>query len=169
MQKIILGLAVAAFLGGCTTVGAPQTRAQFVQDISGGVVFTMTESYVAKRRFDDVVSALRQRAPECFETSSTMTRRSGGITTMNVRDDYHTSVKTVSATRAELTIQFTSKGITYVQKVPEGGFYHMAVDVERLTPSTTRLTYYGPSFDSSKNNWKAIQQWSEGQAAACPS
>lgn len=47
MQKTIFTLAAAAVLTGCTTVGAPPTRAQYVQDISGGIVFTMTDSYVA--------------------------------------------------------------------------------------------------------------------------
>lgn len=87
---------------------------------------------------------------------------------MYVRDDYCATVQNVGAGRAELTVRFTSKGIIYVQKVPEGGFYSMAVDIERLSPTTTKLTYYGNSFDSGKAMWKAVQQWSDGQAVACP-
>lgn len=169
MKTTISILAAATVLAGCTTFGAPQTREQYVQDISGGIPFTMKDSYIAKRRFDDVVAALRQKGPECFDTTSTMTRREGNLTTMRVQDTYHTSVRTVSAGRAEFTIQTTSKGIIMINKEPPGGYYHMAVDVERLTPATTRLTYYGNSFDSGKASWKAIQQWSDGQAAGCPS
>lgn len=168
MKKAMTLAAAAALLGGCTTMGAPQTRADYVQAIAGGVPFTMTDSHVAKRRFDDVVSSLRQRAPECFDGTATMTRVSGVMTTMNVRDDYVTTVRTVSATRAELTTQFTSKGIIYVQKVPAGGFYSTAVDIERLGPSSTRLTYYGSSFDGGKKSWAALKQWSDGLAAPCP-
>jgi hypothetical protein len=59
-------------------------------------------------------------------------------------------------------------GQIVVQKVPEGGFYHRAVDIERVSPRTTKLTYYGPSLESGKKAWTAIKQWSDGKPSACP-
>lgn len=75
----------------------------------------------------------------------------------------------LSGSKAELTTQFTSKGVVYAQKVPDGGFCHRAVDIERISPSSTKLTYYGSRFASSKAAWAAIKEWSDGRASACPS
>lgn len=172
MLKIVFPtLFVVTTLAGCANVksGTWYSREEFVAYNKEGGLMAMTDTYVANRKFDQVVTALKQRSADCLDTDSTMARRSGGIQTMRVTDHFRTAVRVVAPGRAELTTQFTSDGITYLQKVPEGGFYHRAVDIERLTPTTTKVTYYGSSFSGSKETWAMMKKWSDGQALeACP-
>jgi hypothetical protein len=168
MRRLSVVPAVAVVLSGCAGMEPAQTRKEFVQKNLDGVPFSMVDKYVAKRRFEDVVAALRQKTAECFNVNVTTTRSQGGMTTSKVRDEYRTTIRLVSANRAELTTQHTSKGIVYLQKIPEGGFYSRAVDIDRLTLGTTRLTYYGSSFESGKKAWAAIKDWSDGKATPCP-
>lgn len=128
----------------------------------------MMDTHISHRSFEQVVQSLRQKSKECFDTNVTTTRTQGGVRTMNIKDEFRTTVRVLSAGRAELTTQFTSKGIVYLQKVPDGGFYHRAVDIARVSPSKTKLTYYGSKFESSKLAWAAIKQWGDGKATACP-
>jgi hypothetical protein len=71
-----------------------------------------------------VVKSLKQKVDECLQVNVTMKRTEGGMTTMNTTDEYRTKVVAIDKNHAELTTQY-------------------AVDIERLTPSTTKLTYYG--------------------------
>jgi hypothetical protein len=167
--KLVLTVGVAAVLSGCAGGGTtPQTRAEYVQAHVRGVPFSMMDTHVSNRSFDQVVKSLRQKSEKCFNTNVTTTRTQGGVKTMNVKDEFRTTVRVLSAGKAELTTQFTSKGIVYLQKVPDGGFYHRAVDIARVSSSATKLTYYGSRFDASKAAWAAIKQWSDGKETACP-
>ena len=162
-----LGCVIFA-IAGCSGTLAPQSRAEYVARIKEGGMLVRTDSHVAGRSFEQVVGALRQKVEECLQ-SDTHVVRSGGIGSMNVTHHSRTQLQVVGTGRAELTTQFTSTGsITYVQQVPPGGFYERAVDIERVSPTTTRLTYYGPSTDSSMSTWAAIRDWSDGRAAGCP-
>lgn len=170
MHKAAVPILFAALaLAGCAGNHlAPQSRTEFVAYSTEGRTFSMMDSHVANRKFDLVVATLKQKSQECLDGDANMTRRSGGIQTMSVTDRFRTDVRIVSPGRAELTTQYTSTGIIYLQKIPDGGFYSRAADIERLSPTTTKITYYGPSFDSSKKVWAAMKQWSDGQAAPCP-
>lgn len=170
MRKLAVACSVIAILSSCAGAAPSQTREEFIQNKLSGAPFSMVDSYVTNRRFDDVVNTLKQKTAECFNVNVTThrTESPGGITTMKTTDEYRTTIRVVNANRAELTTQRTSKGQISLQKVPEGGFYHRAIDIERLTSSTTKLTYYGPSLDSSKRAWAAIKQWSGGQQSPCP-
>lgn len=161
-------LLISMALWGCAA-GNPQTRAQFVKDRqAGGVPFNMMDSYVVNRRFEDVVKSLQQKVGECLNVDVTMTRTQGGVRTMNARDEYRTSLHVLNRDRAEMTTQFHMKNQIVVQKVPEGGFYSRAVDIERASPRTTKVTYYGSSFASAKTVWAAIKEWSDGKNSPCP-
>jgi hypothetical protein len=167
MSKLAGLFCIIATLSGCAGIN-PQTRDEFRQSKLDGVPFSMVDSYMSSRRFEDVVNTLKQKTSECFNVDVTMRRTQGGITTMNARDEYRTTVRIVSANRAELTTQFHMKGQIVLQQVPEGGFYNRAVDIERLAQNKTKLTYYGNSFESSKLAWNVMKQWSDGQATPCP-
>ena len=174
MHRLVLISGVVAILYGCAGLTLSQTREEFVQRKRDGEPFSMVDTYIAKRQFDDVVKTLKQKTAECFNVNVTTRRTEGasspqaGITTMNIRDEYRTTIRTINSNRAELTTQHTTKGMVSLQKVPEGGIYDRAVDIERLTAGKTKLTYYGPSFDSAKKVWTAIRQWSDGQPTPCP-
>lgn len=167
MRCVIRVAGSIALLAGCASMN-PQTRDEFLKMTTSGAPFAMQDSYVAKGRFDDVVAVLKKRSGDCFNIDSSMERTSGGITTMKIRDEFRTSVKVVSTGKAELTTQYTTKGAITPQTVPPGGFYHRAIDIEKVSATSTRLTYYGSSFQVSKDVWKAVKDWSEGRSAECP-
>lgn len=169
VKGILSTLLLAATVAGCsnTKVSTWYSREEFVTYNKEGHMFTMTDTYLANRNFEQVVATMKQKAAECLDSDSTMTRTSGGLQTMRVTDHFRTTVRVVSPGRAELTTQHTSSGIKMVGKVPDGGYYDQAVDLERVTPTSTRLTYYGLS--GWKDNWAAMKKWAaEGQTAACP-
>ncbi len=168
MRRLVLISGIVAVLSGCAGMEPAQTRKEFVQKNLDGIPFSMVDKHVAKRRFEDVVASLRRKTAECFNVNVTTTRTQGGMTTSKVRDEYRTTIRVINANRAELTTQYTSKGMINLQTVPEGGFYSRAVDIDRLTPGTTRLTYYGSSFDSGKKAWAAIKDWGDGKTTPCP-
>lgn len=157
----------AAVLSGCA-MNYPQTREEFRQQLmASDSRFKFIDTYVAKRRFDDVVKSLQQNVVQCFDQDVT-TRSSGGVTTMNQTDQWRSTVRVVDRNRAEVTTQMAMKGAFVPGKVPPGGIYMTAVDIERLTPSTTKLSYYGSTSAGSKERWDLIKQWGDGKRTPCP-
>ena len=128
----------------------------------------LSATNVPPAKAPDLVAYYRLKADECLQVDVTTKRSQGGMTTMNVRDEYRTSVRVVDKSRAELTTQSTMKGAIVLQQVPPGGFFETAVDIERVAPSSTKLTYYGPSTSGGKAKWDALKQWSDGKPLACP-
>jgi len=168
VRYFVLVASAAVVAAGCAG-NNPQTREEFVKTRRDGVPFNMTDSYVANRRFEDVVSSLRKKSEECLQVDVTMKRTQGGMTAMNATDEYRTVVKVVGPNMAQMTTQFQmAKGQIVTQKVPEGGFYARAVDIERASPRTTKLTYYGSSLDAGKKAWGTIKEWSDGKNSPCP-
>ncbi len=168
MLKLWLTCCIAVVLAGCAGLTPSQTREEFVQRKLHGEPFSMVDTHVTKRRLEDVVKTLSQKTAECFNVDVTTRRSEGGMTTMNLKDKYRTTIRTVNANRAELTTRHTTQGMVSAQKVPKGGLYYRAVDIERMSSGSTKLTYYGPSIAAGKSAWAAMQQWSDGQPAACP-
>ena len=169
MQKLTLPLSLVAILAGCAGAN-PQTREEFRSTRQAGVPFSFTDTYIAKRPFDEAVDTLRKKVDECFQVNVTTKRTQGpgGFTTMNVTDEYRTVIRSVDKNLAELTTQYHMKGAIVMQQVPAGGFYLTVMDIERLTATTTKLSYYGSSFAGSKAKWNAFKQWSDGQLVPCP-
>jgi hypothetical protein len=168
MRKLAIIPGVIALVTGCASMD-PQSRDEYRAAVEGGRPFSMKESFVAKRGFDDVVRMLRQKSGECFNINVRTTRKQDGMTTMDTTDEVRTVVRVVNSKHAEVTMQTTPKGIVMLNKVPEGGFYRMAIDIDRLTAGSTRLTYYGSSTDHGKRRLAVIKQWSDGKQAGCPS
>jgi len=164
MRKGFFVAMAAAALSGCA-LNYPQTREEFRQGIvSSDSRFKFMDTYVAKRRFEHVVKALEDNV-RCFDQD--VTTRSG-MTAMNQTDEWRTSFKVIDKNRAELTTQMKMKGAMVPAKVPPGGFFVTAVDIERLTPATTKLSYYGSTTSGSKERWDLIKQWSDGKPTPCP-
>jgi hypothetical protein len=168
MRKLSFFASLIILVSGCASMD-PQTRDEYRAAVDGGRPFSMKESFVAKRGFDEVVKTLRQKSDECLNVNIKTTRKQDGMTTMATTDEVRTAVHVVNSKRAELTMRMNHKGIIMLNKMPEGGFYRMAIDIDRLTAGTTRLTYYGPSTDYGKRRLAVIKQWSDGRQTGCPS
>lgn len=167
MQKLTVSLSFVVILAGCAGAN-PQSREEFRSTRQAGSPFSFTDTHTAKRPLDEVVDTLRKKVDECLQVNVTTRRSQGGITMMNQTDEYRTVIRSVDKNRAELTTQFYMKGAIVMQQVPAGGFYDTVMDIERLTPTTTKLSYYGSSFAGSKAKWNAFKQWSDGQLVPCP-
>ena len=168
MRNVTVVALAAVVLSGCS-MHYPQTREEFRQGIvSSDSSFRFVDTYVAKRRFEDVVQSLKHNVPQCFDQNVTTTRTQGGMTTMNQTDEWRTIVEVIDSNRADVTTQQTMKGAIVPVKVPSGGFYVNAVDIERVTASTTKLSFYGTTSSGSKQRWVLIRQWSDGKPTPCP-
>lgn len=166
MRKTVFFTSLVILVSGCASMD-PQTRNEYRTAVDGGRPFTMKDSFVARRGFDEVVKTLRQKSDECFNVNIKTTRKQDGMTTMATTDEVRTVVRVINSKHAELTMQTNPKGIIMLNKVPAGGFYRMAIDIDRLTAGSTRLTYYGPSTDHGKKRLAVIKQWSDGKQAGC--
>src|SRR5688572_19993483 len=123
MRNALFVAFAAAVLSGCS-MHYPQTREEFRQGIvSSDSSFKFVDTYVAKRRFEDVVGSLKQNVEACFDQDVTTTRTQGGMTTMNQTDKWRTTVRVINRNRAEVTTQMKMKGAMVSAKVPPGGFY----------------------------------------------
>jgi hypothetical protein len=149
-------------------VDQPQNREEFKTAVSKGAAFMKVHTHVANRRFEDVAKVLKAKTEECLNVRVTSTgRNSQGRVNYASAKDYHSSFRTVNKGRAELTVQQDPKGTRIGPKMPKGGFYFVALDVDRSSGNTTKLTYYGPSRGWDKT-FDAIKKWSDGESAACP-
>jgi hypothetical protein len=151
----ILLVTATAVLAGCALPMGPQSRSDFVQEKRAGALITGIDGHIAHRRFDQVVGVLQRKADECLN----LAKRGPGT---------HAALRMVGSGRAELTVQVAAQSAPFLRKLPDGGAYHLAVDIERVSPTMTRLTYYGPGLETGQKDWTAIKEWSDGEATPCP-
>src|SRR3990172_1884822 len=118
MRRLVLISGIAAVVYGCAGLTLSQTREEFVQRKLNGEPFSMVDTYVTKRRFEDVVKTLSQKTTECFNVNVTTRRTKGGMTTMNLKDEYRTTVRIVNPKRAEMTTQHITKAMFSLQNIP---------------------------------------------------
>lgn len=166
---LLVSIIGVLMLSGCgSVVTTPQSRGEFTKEILDSPKVGLTESYTSSRRFEDVVRTLEQRWKECYSTAATTTRTQGGMTTMRYTDINHPRWQMINNNLVEFTLQQTTQGMMMINKVPPGGEYIVAMNVERLPGSKTKLTWYSYDlFGSSKESWERNKKWSDGQDAAC--
>ena len=171
MRYCLLAL-VSIILNSCAIqpVEQPQNREDFKAAIAKGAAFTKVQTHVANRRFQDAIRLLRTKTEECLNYRYTETTRNAftGLITGTTAHEYKGTFRAVNAAHAELTMQHNPLGPRVGAKMPEGGFYVLAVDVDRTSANTTRLTFYGSTFSPLDSTYEAIKKWSEGEAVACP-
>jgi alpha-L-fucosidase len=162
-MRIVLLLVIAISLAGCA--GAPQTREGFKESAKSNTLLGTVDTYTANRRFEEVIAMLDRKWQECYSRRSTTTRTQGGMTTMNYQDTFNPQSRKVSDSLVEMTLQVTTTGMIMLSKVPPGGDFVIALDVERLPANRTRLTWHaGPGKGS---YWEKNKQWSDGKDVAC--
>lgn len=165
MSRSAVFLVAVGVLSGCAQM--PQTRPEFQQLVRSGASLSKTDSHVTKRSLEEVVRSLEPRLTDCFDYNVTWRQAAGVATVGASREQWRSSVRPVDRNRVEVTVQRTVGGA--VQKQPEGGIYVMAVDLDRIDPSTTKLTFYGSSTGFGTTSWDSLKRWSEGKAGPCPS
>ncbi len=161
--RLMLGFAVVVLVA----CAASKTRDEFRANVAGGRALSAMDTYVAKRGFDEVTRMLKQKSEECLNYQMTQSHSEGAMTTSKITTNFTASFQVVNNNHAELTIRKNPKGkLSFSPGAPEGGLYYVAIDIDRLTPNTTKLTYYGPS--GWDKGYSAIKSWSDGHPARCP-
>jgi hypothetical protein len=170
MRCLLLALS-AAVLASCSIqpVKQPQNREEFKAALAKGAPFMKVQTHVANGRFEDAAKLLKSKTEQCLNYRLTETTRNvgTGLTTGVSAQDYAATFRNVNKAHAELTMQHHPLGPRIGPEMPKGGFYLMAVDVDRASANTVQLTFYGPSMGWDKT-YDAIKQWSEGAAVGCP-
>jgi hypothetical protein len=148
--------------------GTPsQTREEFRSKVARGAAGSGMDTYIAKRDFDRVAATLKQKSEECLNYEARQSRSEGGMTTSSSVTDYTANFRLMSSNHAELTIRRNPKSkLSFAPGAPEGGLYYVAIDIDRVSPGATKLTYYGPSGWS--KGYAAVKSWSDGQLVKCP-
>lgn len=168
-MRWFLGTTIVLALSACAFPKMPQTRDEFLALTSN---LGDVQTHSVNRRFTDVVRSLQPKAMKCFSATVTQSRMQGGIATSTTAMTYYPSFRTVNDARAELTIQHIFTPRTFGPEMPKGGFYTVAVDIERASASSTRLTIYGPKSGWGGWSWgdsyEAIKKWGAGQDTKCP-
>ena len=164
MRDVLLLVTVIS-LAGC--VGAPQTRDELKTTAVDHPSLSVVGSYTSNRRLENVAATLERKWQECYNVRRTTTRSEGGMTTMRYRDTYRPQSRKVNNSLVEMTLQMTTEGMVMVTKVPPGGEYIVALDLERLPGNKTKLTWY--SVRGWTSSWERNKQWSEGKDVPCDS
>jgi hypothetical protein len=165
MKRVVYFFVVAAMLAGCATT-SPQSRDELKSFAKAHTTAMIYESYTSRRRFEDVVASLELKWNECYGISKTTTRSENGVRTSQYRDTFHPHFVKVNGFLVEMTLQMTTEGMVMLSKVPPGGDYIVALDVERLLGGKTRLTWHSAAWGW-KDQWEVNKQWSDGKEAAC--
>jgi hypothetical protein len=163
MRTLLLGIAVI-FLSGCVTT--PQTREEYKAWTKDHTSMGLYEVYTVNRSFDDVVASLQKKWLQCYDINATTRRTSGGITTSNYTDTFHPHFKKAGKSLVEMTLQMTTTGMIMLSKVPEGGDYVIALDVQRLAKNKTNLVWYSYSWGK-KEELERNKQWGSGKDSPC--
>ena len=166
---LLVSITVVLMLSGCgTVVTTAQTRDEFTKDVLNSPKVGLTGSHTSSRRFEDVVRTLEQKWKECYSTAATTTRTQGGMTTMRYTDINHPRWQKINNNLVEFTLQQTTQGMMMINKVPPGGEYIAAMNVERVPGNKAKLTWYSYNlFGAWKDDWERNKKWSDGQDAAC--
>lgn len=164
MRKLAV-IILALFLSGCGAI-MPQTRSAFIKSAETHPSVALVAKSVVNRPFDDVVSSLNEAWQRCYNISNVTTRSDNNVTTMRMSQNYHPKLVRVSPNLAEFTLQYSMSGITMADKVPDGGYYGVALNVKHLSPTKTELNWYGALGDN-KEMWQRNQNWAAGKNATC--
>jgi hypothetical protein len=162
----ILSIITVIFLAGCVT--SPQTRDELKTTMINHPSLAIVGTYTTNRRFEEVVATLDRKWQECYGIRKTTTRTEGGMTTMSYRDTFHPQSRKVNNSLVEMTLQMTTEGMIMLSKVPPGGDYIVALDLQRLSGNKTKLMWYSSAWGWTEA-WERNKQWSDGKNMACDS
>lgn len=167
MKRVVYFFPVAAMLAACATT-PPQPQAQSRDELKASArdhATTMIyESYTSRRRFEEVVATLQGKWEQCYGAGNTAGRADNGATKPGAA--VHPRFFKVNSFLFEMSLQSAADGTAIQGKVPEGGTYVVALDVERLLGGKTQLTWHSAAAGW-KEQWELNKQWGDGKEAAC--
>lgn len=163
MNKLII--IALMFLAGCATT--PQTRNEFKTWTEKHTTMGLSDTHSVNRPIKDVAAMLQKKWQQCYNLNVTTTRKSGGIATSRYSDNFHPRISRVDDSNIELTLQMTTQGMVMLNKVPEGGEYKIALDIQRLKKDKTQISWHSYAVGGWREAWELNKMWSDGKDAPC--
>jgi hypothetical protein len=155
----------ALLLSGCVTT--PQTRDEFKSWTKAHNTVAIYENHTINRPLENVAASLQKKWQQCYNLDVTTTRKSGGMTTSRYTDTFHPKFRRINGSQIEMTLQMTTEGMIMLNKTPEGGEYNVALDLERIGPGRTKLTWHSYTWGGWRDAWELNKKWGEGQGLPC--
>jgi hypothetical protein len=164
-----LSLLITAFVLTACTLGmkgmpmnADEARQMFPKSMTGEL-----KTFDVDRSYSQVSKTIEQKAHECFEISVEVT--SYGYESAAHWTDYYKPTVIVGDTRTELHLQQHKKQSNLIKpyEEPEGGYYMMVVDVDRISADKVQAHMYVPKFGYD-HMVSAIEGWIKGTSSLCP-
>lgn len=158
-------LAMLIFLGliaGCAST--PRNADEWRQHVLDGAAMTTIKGQEVNRPFSVVYDDIKANAVKCLNVTVTGTSSTRyGHMTESV--PYHTTVTKTGDTTGQLVVQQNKK--IPANPMPEGGYFVMLADIEATSPSSTRITVYGPA-KAYNSVYEALFFWARGETEDCP-
>jgi hypothetical protein len=164
-----LSFLITAFVLTACTLGmkgmpmnADEARQMFPKSMTGEL-----KTFDVDRSYSQVSKTIEQKAHECFEISVEVT--SYGYESAAHWTDYYKPTVIVGDTRTELHLQQHKKQSNLIKpyEEPEGGYYMMVVDVDRISADKVQAHMYVPKFGYD-HMVSAIEGWIKGTSSLCP-
>src|SRR5262245_32401799 len=114
-----IAMSIAAALVGCAQ---PQTRGEFVKVVGGGAATTDRATSVSNQSLDSLVTLLEERSKTCLSKRVERSGMVGGQMEVSATE-WHPTVRRVSATKGEFTLQIEHWPRGVGPNMPEGGFF----------------------------------------------
>lgn len=162
-KRFALLLLAVGLIAGCAN---PKTRGEFKTVVVDHPSLSLHGTHTSARRMNDVLLSVQRKWNECFAGVVETTRVQNGITAMKTRDTYRVDVEKPKETIAELTLLSTTTGAVVING-REGGNFAAALDVERVSPTKTKITWYSAALGWS-DGWQRTKEWSDGKNTPCP-
>lgn len=167
MNKLFLLITVFAFTA-CTLgmkgmpMNADEAREMFPKSIMGE-----HKTFEVSRSYSQVAQTIEQKAHECFDVSVEVT--SYGYESAAHWTDYYKPTVIVGDNRTELHLQQHKKQGNLIKpyEEPEGGYYMMVLDVDRISADQVQAHMYVPKIGYD-HVVSAIEGWVKGTSSLCP-
>ena len=160
----LLPVAMVLLCSACFSM--PQTAEEFRQAVPGSFSGTH-KGYEVDRSYRKIGATLRRRAKECLNVSVEVS--SVGYGSASHWIDVYTPTVIVGKQRTELHLQQHKKQANLIKphKEPEGGYYLLVVDVDKLSPKRVRVDMYAPRMGYD-HLVEAVDGWIRGTSQLCP-
>jgi hypothetical protein len=154
--------ASVAGLSGCVShpLTAQEFRAAVPGSFSGAV-----EEFEVNRSVEEIGKTFERKGPECLAVTIETTS-STNMSYQHYTTTYKPSVVR-DAEKAELHLQQHHSNTVNVSKEPDGGYFLLVVDAERLDNKRSRITLYKPKFGFDVLV-RSVKGWATGESMGCP-
>jgi hypothetical protein len=154
--------ASVAGLSGCVShpLTAQEFRAAVPGSFSGAV-----EEFEVNRSVEEIGKTFERKGPECLAVTIETTS-STNMSYQHYTTTYKPSVVR-DADKAELHLQQHHSNTVNVSKEPDGGYFLLVVDAERLDKKRSRITLYKPKFGFDVLV-RSVKGWATGESMGCP-